>query len=132
MTEPEPDPRFEALPPATPRQTRTPMSNTKVLVILGVVVALLGLGIWAIVYNSDDHQAIRACESWVRDQIRTPTTAKFSNEHFTEAKYSFSGKDEVHGDVDAQNAYGAMIRNVFACMMEKRNGDWVAVDGYLL
>lgn len=128
MTEPteEPDPTA-----ATAAPTKSP-SATKFLAILAVVLAVIGLGIWAIIYNSDDHQAIRACESWVRDQLKTPATAKFSDEHFTEAKYTFSGKAEVHGDLDAQNTYGATIRSVFACMMEKRNGDWVATDGYII
>jgi hypothetical protein len=62
--------------------------------------------------------AIAACESSVRDELKAPTTAKFSDERYTDSDPSW----RVTGAVDAENGFGAMIRNRFECTLT-RNGD---------
>lgn len=56
------------------------------------------------------HGAQSACEDWVRDQLKAPSTADF-----TGVTTVGSGPWVVTGSVDAQNSFGAKIRNTWTC-----------------
>jgi hypothetical protein len=49
------------------------------------------------------------CEDEIRDRLKAPSTAEFES--------SYSGTDPVvvQGTVDAENSFGAMVRNSFQC-----------------
>jgi len=49
------------------------------------------------------------CEDAIRDRLKAPSTAEF------ESSYSGSGPVVVRGTVDAENSFGAMMRNTFQC-----------------
>lgn len=51
-----------------------------------------------------------ACEEWVKDQLKAPSTAVVGG-----VERSGSGPWTVIGWVDAQNSFGAMIRTRWTC-----------------
>ena len=68
-------------------------------------------------------QAISACEDQVRAQLKSPSTASFSN-------MSASGNGsswDVVGSVDAENSFGAAIRSDFNCDVKFTGGNSVGV-----
>jgi cytochrome c biogenesis protein ResB len=60
-------------------------------------------------------RATANCEGFVKVRLKAPSTAKFSNE-----ATSVNGRlYTVTGDVDAQNSFGAMLRNRYSCFVTK-------------
>jgi len=62
------------------------------------------------------------CEVFVKDRLKAPSTAKFSNEQ----AYTLQTQTDafqVTGDVDAQNGFGAMLRNSFTCDVRRVSVD---------
>lgn len=57
-------------------------------------------------------RAQRACEQFTKDQLKAPSTAEFSNWVTTEIT---DRSWRIKADVDAQNSFGAMIRNTTIC-----------------
>lgn len=62
--------------------------------------------------------AQRACEDEVRGSLKAPATSKFSG---TRATSSGAGY-RVTGSVDAENSFGAMLRNSFECSVSFSGG----------
>lgn len=62
----------------------------------------------------------KSCQDAVLDDLKAPATAQFSDVDAT-----LSGNDEysVTGAVDAENGFGALIRNSFACITKLSTGD---------
>ncbi len=92
-----------------------------------VIGALIGLASW-FSSNSPEAQAERehelalvlaerACERAVTGQLKAPSTAEFSGTTATGSGTAFN----VTGSVDAQNGFGAMIRNSFECSVTVAN-----------
>lgn len=77
------------------------------------------------------HDAITAkvmCEGFVEDRLRAPATADFASitETQVDTVDADAGVYEVRSHVDAQNAFGAMIRNSYTCRVRWRgDGRWV-------
>lgn len=115
------------LPAVTSPRARS--ATIQAVAVVATVVALIALVGWLVYTHTDDYQAKRACESWVRDQLTSPSTAKFSDEDWFEAGESLTGRPAVDGAVDSQNEYGAMIRSRFSCAMSHDGGEWTATDG---
>lgn len=87
----------------------------RIIVATIIVVALgVGLEIWFLV--SPTRKATRECEEFVREQLKAPATATFSNEETS--RYPGSDLILVTGDVDAQNSYGALLRNDYNCLVD--------------
>lgn len=63
--------------------------------------------------------AIGACEKSIKNQLKAPSTADFSNERATK---SGSSAYEVDGDVDAENSFGAKLRDSWFGHAWTRNG----------
>lgn len=84
------------------------------VIVGGPLVLLLLLFIASALFgdesNNDEAQAIVACESEVRDQLKAPSSADLRS------SASQSGERWiVVGTVDAENSFGAKIRNEFEC-----------------
>ncbi|NYE19451.1 hypothetical protein [Microbacterium immunditiarum] len=61
-------------------------------------------------YDADNkYEAIAQCEARVKEQLRAPSTATF------DLDATGSGTWTVTGTVDAENGFGAMIRNDVQC-----------------
>lgn len=60
------------------------------------------------------HDAIEAriiCQDFVKDRLKSPGTADFSEENETGAYPTFTST----GAVDSQNAFGGVVRNNYSC-----------------
>lgn len=73
--------------------------------------------------EGDKYGAIVVCEDFVEDRLKAPATADFSDEEAT----LLAGSWTVTGNVDAENSFGAKIRESFSCVV-KHTGD----DNYTL
>lgn len=62
-----------------------------------------------------------ACERFVSEQLKAPSTAKFSG-FDTEISDRGDGRYIVQGYVDAENSFGAMIRNDYVCDVRHQEG----------
>lgn len=76
-----------------------------------------------------------AAQHYVKENLKSPSSAKFpSLDEFAAAPAPKSKKQkeskalwDVSGYVDAQNSYGAMLRNKFYCQLLKSGDGWVLV-----
>jgi hypothetical protein len=66
------------------------------------------------------------CEEFVRDRLRAPSTAEFSNVTGIGGGNAFT----VRGQVDAENAFGAALRRSFTCQVRYDPSDqsWTLVS----
>jgi hypothetical protein len=79
------------------------------IIIASIVLGLTGC--------AGEHEAdIQKCEGKVKNTLQSPTTAQFSG--VTTTKHDF-GVWTIEGNVDAQNGFGAMIRDTFSCVVDK-------------
>ena len=65
-------------------------------------------------------EAERQCQAWVRDQLRAPSTAEFSQTTSTGGSSSWA----VSGVVDAENGFGAMLRTSWTCDIRLDGDTW--------
>jgi hypothetical protein len=70
-----------------------------------------------------DFDAYIYSKKFVERQLKAPSTAKFCD--YDEASVSTAdGSFVVTGWVDAQNSFGAMIRNGYVCKLHKAGDTW--------
>jgi hypothetical protein len=93
--------------------------------VLGAVVALLAAGgvylstrPGGIKRDSKRDQAVHLCEDSIRQKLRSPATAQFSGETYSSGGNSYT----VAGNVDAQNGFGAMLRDTWECTLVDSGG----------
>jgi hypothetical protein len=95
----------------------------------GIVIGLAlisALCIWRINRANDapadqSYSATVACEGFVKDRLKAPSTAKFSAESATD---NGDKTWTVTGSVDAQNSFGAALRSSFTCMLRDAGTTW--------
>lgn len=77
-----------------------------------------------------EDQAADACQGFVSDRLKAPSTAEFTEVVAVREKGTANGWTAL-GVVDAENAFGAKIRSDFRCRMHTAGDRWVleAVDG---
>lgn len=64
--------------------------------------------------GTTEHDAIEAriiCQNFIKDRLKSPGSAEFSEEAETGTYPTFTST----GKVDSQNSFGALIRNEYAC-----------------
>jgi len=67
-------------------------------------------------------EAYMACEDFTRQVLRSPSTAEFPSHR--DATITTQGQEwVVQAYVDAENAFGAMVRNEWRCTTRNTNGD---------
>ena len=68
-----------------------------------------------------------ACHDWVKDRLKSPSSAKFSGDTIKRTGNTYV----VTGAVDSQNSFGAMIRNRYQCeaIHEGESSSLVALNG---
>lgn len=61
-----------------------------------------------------------ACHTWVKERLKSPSTAKFSEETYkgTGGVYTFKGA------VDSENGFGAMLRSTWTCKVHSAGDEW--------
>jgi hypothetical protein len=67
-------------------------------------------------------QVTAACEEAVKQRLKAPATARFSNVTTAPVGYAY----RVNGDVDAENGFSALIRNRFTCVVHHDADGWQA------
>lgn len=78
------------------------------------------------IFGGSDDEADRAaearavCEQWVRDELRSPSTASFSEVQIDGADPSWA----IAGVVDAENAFGGTVRSGWGCGIRYQDGQW--------
>ena len=70
--------------------------------------------------SNNGNDAERVCYDFVRDRLRSPSSAVFSNVNTSGSGSTFT----VSGAVDSQNGFGAMIRNSFTCSVRLDGDTW--------
>lgn len=84
---------------------------------------------------SDSFDAITYAKIYVKKSLKAPSTAKFQDE----TEFGVSPKRDKKGDkikdvwevsgyVDAQNSFGAMLRQQWYVKMKKVNNSWLLLD----
>lgn len=72
----------------------------------------------------DEHPADEAriaCEAWVRDELKSPSTAQFTDGTAT----GTDGDWTITGSVDSENSFGATLRSAWTCTAKVDGDDWV-------
>jgi len=59
--------------------------------------------------SNNEYEAIAQCEAAIENRLKAPSTASF------DSSATGSGTWIVSGTVDAENSFGAMVRNAFEC-----------------
>lgn len=72
--------------------------------------------------SPNKYDAFDRCETAIKTQLKAPSTAKFSNKNYFEG----STVHTVYMDVDAENSFGASLRQRFTCKMSfaESSGTW--------
>lgn len=101
------------------------------------ILAAAALLIAATAHASDDHiSAKMMCQKFVAKSLKAPATARFSSMSETAAIPSNEAKFkhlpnawDSAGYVDAQNSFGAMLRQEYFCTMQRTGPDkWRLLD----
>lgn len=100
-------------------------------IVIGILVLVPVLCIGGFIYNelagpkgATPDRASLACQEFVKDRLRAPSTAEFSN---MSATAEDDGIWRVTGRVEAQNPLGVPLRSAFTCVVEHNGGDWLLV-----
>lgn len=88
------------------------------------VAIVVTLGVIAVVWSGkgatmDGASAKVACREFVERQLKSPSTADFTGE-----AVNGSGPFIVTGAVDAQNSFGATVRETYACTVRADGDTW--------
>jgi len=78
----------------------------------------------------DKHEAIVQAETYVKDILKSPKSAKFSGITETNATEISTDEWEVTGWVDAENSFGADVRSNYRVVMEvdAKEREWTRKD----
>lgn len=115
-----------APPPAAPKPSTWP----KVILVTLIVLIVAAAGALTFVLlrpatSSRTANQIGACREKVKTQLRAPATAQFSEEAVE--RQATGSYFDVHGLVDSQNGFGALVRNRYACTVTA-DGDALAAS----
>lgn len=101
------------------------------IIVAGVIVVICSGVITSMSNQKPDPkiEATVACEDFVKTALKAPSTANFDNETATGPVAGHPARYIVVGTVDAQNSFGAQLRNNFGCTAEKQgDGQWHLID----
>lgn len=94
--------------------------------IIGVLIAvLLFAGCQAVFNGSDEpddpteYDAIYYCKEFVKDQLKSPSTAKFSSESASGGGSSWTST----GVVESGNSFGGMVQSRYTCSLTYSSSD---------
>lgn len=107
------------------------MNHSPKTILALTAVALLGGGTLTACSSDpaepDKYGAQDVCEQFVQKRLKAPSTADFSNTTTTNSGDQWT----VEGDVDAENSFGAPIRNRYVCVVkptDQTGANWELVD----
>jgi hypothetical protein len=139
-----------ASPPASRKSVRSPGRNAPVFIGLAAFLSLWIVGLiiaarlappgtagtdrsgatYARPAQDRKIEALSTCEQFVERRLKAPSTAKFSHVWDTTMTGSGDGPYQVRGFVDAQNSFGAMLRNHYVCTAQRTSSSdtWTLID----
>lgn len=92
------------------------------------VLAAAGGAVYALLPNDED-RAVDRCQQSVTAKLRSPSSASYGKVTVVAEDGKFATYYKVFGTVDAQNAFGATIRGVYRCEVNRENnGDWLVTS----
>jgi hypothetical protein len=62
------------------------------------------------------------CQQFVSERLRVPKSAEFADFFDSQSRGGQDGEYEIHSYVDAQNGFGALIRNSYVCTVRHQSG----------
>lgn len=112
--------------------------NTQVSGCLGIIVAFFVISFFIGIFSGsntggnstpkyDEFLAQADCESFVKKNLKAPSSADFAPHRELHITGSGTGPWTVVGYVDAQNSFGAKIRSTFTCTVHYQ-GDMAYLD----
>lgn len=121
----------KALPSAQAKKSST---GTGCLFVIAVVIFLAIAGVCSGDNGggsggggqSSGHDPLEAyviCQQFVEDRLKAPSTAEFGGPYSQVTTHNGGGEYTVDTYVDAENSFGAMIRNDFVCTVQHTSGD---------
>lgn len=87
--------------------------------ILVLVVLVGGAAVFRML--GEESRAVEACQEDVRARLKAPSTAEFVDDPLV---VEVDDGYQVTGEVDAQNGFGAMIRNRYTCLAKQAPYGW--------
>lgn len=122
------EPKVTAPPPKARSNAVTWLAVLGVVVVLGVVGNIIGGGSSTTTANPTRDAAL-ICHKFVRERLKSPSTAKFPTSDESTVQPISGGDYEVTSYVDSQNAFGATLRSNYTCVVKPVEGDkWRLVD----
>jgi hypothetical protein len=77
----------------------------------------------------DEVGAYTICQQFITDRLKAPSTADFPWSASEHTVHLGGGKYTVRAYVDAENSFGAKLRNHFVCTVQHAGGDrWQLID----
>lgn len=120
--------------PPPPGAANTTMSPGAKKGCLGIVMAVFVVGFFVSMFDDSssdsagtEYGAKSACQDWVEDQLKAPSTADFGG-----VNVSGVGPWTVTGYVDAENSFGANVRTAWACDVRLDSDDYYRGSATLL
>ena len=95
----------------------------RIIYFTAITSLLVGCGAKDPTMGGNEIMAFVMCQKPAAKQLRAPSTAKFPSitSQGVSSKHEGGGVYDVHGYVDAQNAFGAMIRTNWKCNIKENN-----------
>ncbi len=93
-----------------------------VAVVVGIIAAITSTGVADRAPVYDEISAYTYCEIAVREELKSPSTAAFSQMSATGSGGSWTAR----GVVDSENSFGAIVRASFQCTI--KDGEQIRVD----
>lgn len=91
---------------------------------LAGIVAICLAANWPSQGNPREDAAETACIDWVKDQLKAPSTADFSDTRISVDGDLYS----LFGKVDSENSFGAKIRSKWSCTARDDGTDFTKVS----
>lgn len=113
-----------------PDYSRRPRAGTVAKWV--VVLAVAGLFVWVVTLDwsgspekPDGLGAQVICHDFVKDVLKSPSTADFSDESFTGSSPVWT----VRGQVDSENSFGAKVRSSYVCKVKSTGAEkWTLLE----
>lgn len=70
----------------------------------------------------DEYDAQVQCQEWVKDKLKAPATADFGA---ISRSGTLASGFTITGTVDAENSFGAKLRNTWVCKIKASGDQWV-------
>ncbi len=77
--------------------------------------------------SSDKHGAYVACQSFVKQRLKSPSSADFPWGADSSADVG-AGKWLINGHVDAKNSFGVDVRTKYSCTVQRSGSSWNLIN----